>query len=76
MIDIHYFFIISTVMLSERDSSGICGGIFHYSLILAFMGSALLSFVYFWSKGRLDMDEAPKIQMMNDEENGRNDDSP
>lgn len=61
-------FIASTVTLSERDSSGICGGIFHYSLILAFMGSALLSFVYFWSKGRLDMDETPKIQMMIDDE--------
>lgn len=63
-------------MFSEKDSSGICGGIYHYSLILAFMGSALLSFVYFWSKGRLDMDETPKIQMMNDADNGGSDDNP
>lgn len=62
------FAMLIAVIICERDTSGICGGIFHYSLILAFMGSALLSFVYFWSKGRLDMDETPKIQMMNDDD--------
>lgn len=70
MMDMYSFFIASSMLSSERDTSGIYGGILHYSLILAFMGSALLSFLYFWSKGRLDLDEAPKIQMMNDEENG------
>jgi len=70
MTGIYSSFFVLAAMGSERDTSGICGGIFHYSLILAFMGSALLSFVYFWSKGRLDMDEAPKIQMMTDDEHG------
>lgn len=53
---------------SEVDSSGIYGGIFHYALIFAFVGSAFLAFLYFWSRGRLDMDEEPKLQMMKDNE--------
>jgi hypothetical protein len=51
-----------------RDASGVYGGIFHYALVFALVGSAFLSFFYFWSKGRLDMDEEPKIQMMRDDE--------
>jgi len=53
---------------SEVDWSGIYGGIFHYGMIIAFVGSAFLAFLYFWSKGRLDMDEEPKLQMMRDDE--------
>ncbi len=67
MLNIYHFSIFFGMLPTERDTSGIYGGIFHYSLILAFMGSALLSFLYFWSKGQLDMDETPKIQMMHDE---------
>lgn len=55
-------------LASERDWSGIYGGILHYGLIIAFTGSALLAFLYFWSKGRLDIDEEPKYQMMKDDE--------
>lgn len=51
-----------------RDASGVYGGIFHYALVFALVGSALLAFLYFWSKGRLDMDEEPKIQMMQDDD--------
>jgi hypothetical protein len=55
-------------LADERDGSGVYGGILHYGLIMAFMGSALLAFVYFWRKGRLDMDEEPKIAMMKNDE--------
>lgn len=53
---------------TELDWSGIYGGIFHYAMIIAFAGSALLAFLYFWYKGRLDMDEEPKLQMMRDDD--------
>lgn len=55
-------------LATELDWSGIYGGIFHYGMIIAFAGSALLAFFYFWSKGQLDMDEEPKLQMMRDDE--------
>lgn len=55
-------------LASELDWSGVYGGIFHYAMIFAFFGSALLAFLYFWSKGRLDMDEEPKWEMMRDDE--------
>ncbi len=47
-----------------RDGSGIYGAIFHYSLLLALAGSTILVFLYLWRKGRLDMDEGAKDQMM------------
>lgn len=54
--------------MADHDTSGVYGGIFHYTLVFALVGGAFLSFLYFWSKGRLDMDEEPKLQMMRDEE--------
>lgn len=62
------FLSLASGLVGERDSSGIYGGIMHYALVIALVGSAMLAFIYFWSKGRLDMDEEPKIQMMNDDE--------
>ena len=55
-------------LATELDWSGIYGGIYHYAMIMAFFGSALISFFYFWAKGRLDMDEEPKFQMLRDDE--------
>lgn len=55
-------------LAAERDSSGVYGGILHYSMVISLVGAAFLAFVYFWSKGRLDMDEGPKFDMMRDEE--------
>lgn len=46
------------------DGFGVQGSILHYGLVIAFVGSAFILFVYFWKKGRLDMDEEPKFQMM------------
>jgi hypothetical protein len=56
------------MLANEYDSSGVYGGIFHYALVFAFVGSALLGFFYFWYKGCLNLGEEPKLQMMRDEE--------
>lgn len=51
----------------EKDGIGIYGSLMHYGLVIAFAGSAFMVFLYLWRKGRLDMDEAPKIQMMQED---------
>lgn len=48
------------------DIGGVYGSMLHYSLTIAFVGSAFLLFFYFWRKNRLDMDEEPKIAMLNE----------
>lgn len=50
--------------LAVIDSMGVYGSIFHYALVIAFVGSAFLIFFTLWRKKRLDMDEEPKYQMM------------
>ncbi|QLH36419.1 MAG: hypothetical protein HWD61_09995 [Parachlamydiaceae bacterium] len=50
------------------DSGGIYGAYLHYGLIIFMVGSAFIVFFYLWKKGRLDMDEAPKFQMLDNEE--------
>lgn len=58
-------------ILAEGEAAvdtGACGNFVHYALILALVGSAFLIFLYLWRKGKLDMDEEPKIQMMKDDE--------
>lgn len=59
------------------DGYGVYGIYLHYALVITFVGSAFIIFIYLWSKGRLDMDESPKFHMMNEddkkkEENGYN----
>ena len=49
------------------DAMGIYGTIFHYGMVIAFVGSAFLIFLYLWKKNRLNMDEEPKFQMMQEE---------
>lgn len=51
------------------DTAGIYGAMFHYALVFFLVGTAFLIFFYLWRKGRLDMDESPKFQMMESEEN-------
>ena len=53
------------------DGGGVYGHFFHYSFLTALMGSAFLLFLYIWKKGRLDMDEEPKYQMFEDDEEMR-----
>lgn len=52
----------------QVDAIGIYGSLVHAMMVIFFVGAALIAFIYFWRKGRLDMDEEPKIQMMQDEE--------
>lgn len=52
------------------DAMGVYGSLLHYSLVIAFVGSAFLLFFYLWKKDRLNMDEEPKFQMMRDEAKG------
>lgn len=54
----------------RQDSFGITGMIADYALVIFFFGFALIAFSYFWWKGRLDMDETAKYQMMEEEKDG------
>lgn len=71
MTNLYFHSILAFALAEARDSSGVYGGILHYSLVFAIVGSSLLIFLYLWSKGRLDMDEAPKIEMMRDDKGER-----
>ena len=55
-------------VLAVIDGIGVYGNFFHYALVIALVSSAFLIFLYLWRKKRLDMDEEPKFQMMQDEE--------
>lgn len=50
------------------DAMGVYGSVFHYAMVITFVGSAFIIFCYLWKKNRLDMDEDPKFQMMQEEE--------
>lgn len=54
----------------QYDGVGLYGSLLHYGLIIFFVGAAFIIFLHLWRKGRLDMDEEPKLQMMrSDQEN-------
>jgi len=59
-----------SLLARTLDGGGVYGSTLHYSMLLAFVGSAFLVLLYLWRKGRLDMDEEPKIQMMESDEEG------
>ena len=46
------------------DPSGVYGSIMSYALTIFFAAGAFMIFVYLWMKGRLDLDEDAKEQMM------------
>lgn len=50
------------------DGGGMSGEIFLFTFAAATFGSALLAFFYFWRKGQLNLDESPKFEMMQQEE--------
>lgn len=54
-------------VLAVLDGFGIYGKYLHYGIVIALVGSAFLIFVYLWMKRRLDMDEGPKYQMMEEQ---------
>jgi len=53
------------------DGFGVSGSALHYGLVISFAGSALFTFLYLWKKKRLDMDESPKYQMLQSEDENR-----
>jgi len=55
-------------MLAIIDGAGVHGSIYHYAFVIAFVSSAFLIFFSLWWRGRLDMDEDPKFQMMQEKE--------
>jgi hypothetical protein len=57
------------------DAMGVYGSMFHYAFVIAFVGSAFIVFFYLWRKKRLDMDEEPKFQMMQESEINQGDGS-
>lgn len=57
-------------MMAVIDGLGIYGKFLHYGIVIALVGSAFLIFIYLWRKKRLDMDESPKFQMMQDNQEG------
>lgn len=50
------------------DAMGVYGSTLHYGLVIACVGSAFLVFLCLWKKKRLDMDEEPKFQMMQEDD--------
>lgn len=50
------------------DGLGIYGNFLHYGLVISLVGSAFLVFIYLWKNKRLDIDEEPKFQMMQEED--------
>jgi hypothetical protein len=60
----------NSLLLTVLDGGGVYGHVLHYSLIFAMIGSAILVFLHLRRKGKLDMDEDPKLQMMHHEEEG------
>jgi hypothetical protein len=55
--------------LAVIDGFGVYGNYVHFSFVVLFVGSAFLIFLYLWNKGRLDMDEEAKFQMMESNSN-------
>jgi hypothetical protein len=55
-------------LLAEVDVTGVYGSLLHYVLVILFVGTAFLVFVYLWWNGKLGMDEGPKYRMMQDDE--------
>lgn len=54
--------------MTPLDETGAMGGLLHYAFAFALMGSAFLVFLTRWRSGKLDMDEEPKWQMMQSDE--------
>lgn len=52
------------------DGAGFLGTMIIFSFMFTFCGTAFILFFYFWWKGRLDMDEEPALNMMNDNPQG------
>lgn len=60
-------------LVAVMDGEGIYGTLLTYAMTISFAGGAFILFVYLWWKGRLDMDEEPKLQMMKEGEHTNDD---
>lgn len=49
------------------DAWGLTGLILDYSMIVAFSGSTVLLFFYFWKKGQLNFEEDAKFEMLEED---------
>lgn len=49
------------------DCLGVYGNYLHYGAVIVLVGSAFFIFLHLWKTKRLDMDEEPKFQMMENE---------
>lgn len=49
------------------DGWGVMGLALDYAIIFIFSGSAAVLFLYFWKKGRLNFEEDPKYQMLDED---------
>lgn len=54
-------------LLAVIDGFGLYGKFLHYGTVIFLVGSAFLIFLYLWRNKRLDIDEEPKFQMMQEE---------
>jgi len=62
-----------TILLKHTvDNSGTIGGIVQFMYAAALFGSSVLIFLYLWKKGRLDFDQGPANQMLDDDEEKSN----
>lgn len=60
------------ILAQTLDGLGIYGSLFHFTMAVAFFGSALMVFIYLWRKGNLDMNEGPALSMLEEEKgNGK-----
>jgi len=55
-------------LIAIIDGMGLYGHFLHYGIVISLVGSAFLIFLYLWKNKRLDIDEGPKFQMMQEEE--------
>jgi hypothetical protein len=57
-------------LVAVLDGQGMYGALLTYGLTWALMGSSILVFLVLWRRGKLDMDESPKYQMMDQDISG------
>ncbi len=57
------------------DSGGVYGSVLHYGMVIFLVDGAFLIFIHLWSKGRLDMDEEPKLRMMREDDEQSDEDA-
>ncbi len=56
--------------IEPQDPFGVYGDLLRYGVLFALVIGSLGLFLYLWKKGRLDMDEEPKMTMMEIDDHG------